>query len=86
MQALIDFDGWRRWKDFSQLNKEKEKEKEIALAGKKKKKKKNRMDLESNAGRSSNRGALGEGVAVSYTPKAGGTVRFVEASTFLVQI
>ncbi|KAI1005861.1 hypothetical protein K3495_g2358 [Podosphaera aphanis] len=25
MQALIDFDGWRKWKDFSQLNEEREK-------------------------------------------------------------
>ncbi|POS88207.1 hypothetical protein EPUL_002572, partial [Erysiphe pulchra] len=31
MQALIDFDGWRKWKDFSKLNEDKEqaKEKEI---------------------------------------------------------
>ncbi|RKF55049.1 two-component response regulator SSK1p [Golovinomyces cichoracearum] len=27
MQALIDFDGWRKWRDFSQLNEERERAK-----------------------------------------------------------
>jgi len=40
MQALIDFDGWRKWKDFSQSNKEDEA---------KKKKKGNRASLVGNA-------------------------------------
>lgn len=28
MQALIDFDGWRKWKDFSKLNEDREQAKE----------------------------------------------------------
>jgi len=33
MQALIDFDGWRRWKDFSQeAQKKEEAEKKAASA------------------------------------------------------
>lgn len=43
MQALIDFDGWRKWKDFSQMNEESEK-KSTGL----KAKKKNRMSLGSS--------------------------------------
>ncbi|TQN66576.1 Response regulator mcs4, partial [Colletotrichum shisoi] len=41
MQALIDFDGWRRWKDFSQQNDEAEAKKSAAL---KTKAKKNRLN------------------------------------------
>jgi len=37
MQALIDFDGWRKWKDFS-LSQETEKEKSAKLLATKKKK------------------------------------------------
>jgi osomolarity two-component system response regulator SSK1 len=34
MQALIDFDGWRKWKDFSQQNAdEKEMSKKSVLGG-----------------------------------------------------
>jgi osomolarity two-component system response regulator SSK1 len=49
MQALIDFDGWRKWKDFSQNNQaEKEKtSKSLALT---KKKKANRTSVGSNPG------------------------------------
>lgn len=47
MQALIDFDGWRKWKDFSQL-KEDESKKAAAAAVKTKKNK--RMSLGSNSG------------------------------------
>lgn len=32
MQALIDFDGWRKWKDFSQQNAEIEANKKAAKA------------------------------------------------------
>ncbi|CCF36717.1 response regulator receiver domain-containing protein [Colletotrichum higginsianum] len=42
MQALIDFDGWRRWKDFSQQNDEAEAKKSAAL---KTKAKKNRLSM-----------------------------------------
>jgi osomolarity two-component system response regulator SSK1 len=42
MQALIDFDGWRKWKDFSQTPGESEAAKK-ALA--KAKTKKNRQSL-----------------------------------------
>ena len=46
MQALIDFDGWRKWKDFSQLNAETEAAKKTTAAAKKKK----RMSMGSNGG------------------------------------
>ncbi|CAH0044630.1 unnamed protein product [Clonostachys solani] len=46
MQALIDFDGWRKWKDFSQLNQESEASKKATAAAKAKAtKKKNRSSL-----------------------------------------
>uniref|UniRef100_A0A8H7NLM4 Response regulatory domain-containing protein n=1 Tax=Bionectria ochroleuca TaxID=29856 RepID=A0A8H7NLM4_BIOOC len=46
MQALIDFDGWRKWKDFSQSNQESEASKKAAAAAKAKAtKKKNRSSL-----------------------------------------
>ena len=32
MQALIDFDGWRKWKDFSQKAEEDEATKKAAAA------------------------------------------------------
>lgn len=32
MQALIDFDGWRKWKDFSQKSEEKEASKRAAAS------------------------------------------------------
>jgi osomolarity two-component system, response regulator SSK1 len=51
MQALIDFDGWRKWKDFSQKNVENEPSKKVAVPGKSKAKK-NRMSLGSNTGMS----------------------------------
>jgi osomolarity two-component system, response regulator SSK1 len=43
MQALIDFDGWRKWKDFSQEAQENEASKKSATA--KAKLKKNRSSL-----------------------------------------
>ena len=60
MQALIDFDGWRKWKDFSQ-NKTtadgdtagKPEGKKTSLASSKKKK--NRQSVGSQAGGSSTR-------------------------------
>ena len=69
MQALIDFDGWRKWKDFSQgALTEKE---EVKAKEKSKKKKANRMSLGSNSGAGSSTSRLaireesaGEGVAV----------------------
>ncbi len=69
MQALIDFDGWRKWKDFSQQNTDTEKEGgsskiKAALA----KKKKNRASLGSvsaaNSGRVAGAGIREEGSAV----------------------
>lgn len=51
MQALIDFDGWRKWKDFSQQgNAEAEKEKGGKALAAAKKKKANRTSLGSNSG------------------------------------
>lgn len=44
MQALIDFDGWRKWKDFSQKAEEEEAAKKSALA-KTKAAKKNRLSM-----------------------------------------
>ena len=44
MQALIDFDGWRKWKDFSQNNIENDSTKKTVTASKLKAKK-NRMSL-----------------------------------------
>lgn len=49
MQALIDFDGWRKWKDFSQSNTENEPSKKATAPGKSKAKK-NRMSLGSIGG------------------------------------
>lgn len=58
MQALIDFDGWRKWKDFSQ-NRPAEDGGKAAPEGKKpllgNKKKKNRQSMGSQAGGSSTR-------------------------------
>jgi len=47
MQALIDFDGWRKWKDFSQstTNSAHESEKEGKGKSALEKKKKNRASL-----------------------------------------
>ncbi|KAI0105747.1 hypothetical protein GGR51DRAFT_519025 [Nemania sp. FL0031] len=45
MQALIDFDGWRRWKDFSQKTEASETAKKIAAASKAKLGKKNRLSM-----------------------------------------
>ena len=64
MQALIDFDGWRKWKDFSQqgVNKDDDSKADLKkLAASKKKK--NRASLGSNPGGSSSRVAILEEVA-----------------------
>jgi osomolarity two-component system response regulator SSK1 len=45
MQALIDFDGWRKWKDFSQNVEEENKKPTVN----KTKAKKNRMSLGSSS-------------------------------------
>ncbi|KAI0542683.1 hypothetical protein GGR58DRAFT_510010 [Xylaria digitata] len=46
MQALIDFDGWRKWKDFSQKTQENEAAKKSAAASKAKPvKNKNRLSM-----------------------------------------
>jgi len=56
MQALIDFDGWRKWKDFSQTdNKKKEDDKKGKLgantgASKEGKRKSNRTSMGNAAG------------------------------------
>ena len=47
MQALIDFDGWRKWKDFSQQAEETEASKK-ATEKAKAKAKKNRASLSSS--------------------------------------
>ena len=49
MQALIDFDGWRRWKDFSS-SQPKDEEKEGKKAATSKKKKGHRVSVGSNSG------------------------------------
>jgi osomolarity two-component system response regulator SSK1 len=62
MQALIDFDGWRKWKDFSQGNgevSEKSDGKKV-LSSANKKKKANRASVGSNPGASSSRLAIHE--------------------------
>ena len=46
MQALIDFDGWRKWKDFSQQAQDEEAKKTVTS----KIKKKNRSSLSSSTG------------------------------------
>lgn len=45
MQALIDFDGWRKWKDFSQNNVETEVANKKSAILNKSKAKKNRMSI-----------------------------------------
>lgn len=72
MQALIDFDGWRKWKDFSanQANANEEKEKKTLA-----KKKKNRVSVGSSgslgSGNSANRPAQGiDEMVDDATPKA----------------
>ncbi|KAI0975745.1 CheY-like protein [Xylaria arbuscula] len=45
MQALIDFDGWRKWKDFSQKTQETEAAKKAAAVVKAKPIKKNRLSM-----------------------------------------
>ena len=64
MQALIDFDGWRKWKDFSQQpDKSAESEKDAKSKAAAKKKKANRASLGSITGGSTNRLVLAEGSA-----------------------
>ncbi|KAG4410476.1 response regulator Mcs4 [Cadophora malorum] len=64
MQALIDFDGWRKWKDFSQQadteDKGGSKSAKLSAANKKKK---NRSSLGANPGGSTSRLAIQEEVA-----------------------
>ena len=65
MQALIDFDGWRKWKDFSQQpDKSAESEKDAKSKAAAKKKKANRASLGSMAGGSTSRLVLNDCVAV----------------------
>lgn len=45
MQALIDFDGWRKWKVISKEAEEEEAAKKAALAAAKAKAKKNKQAL-----------------------------------------
>lgn len=49
MQALIDFDGWRKWKDFSQERTAGELAKKTATAAAKAKAKRNRSSLSASA-------------------------------------
>lgn len=61
MQALIDFDGWRKWKDFSQQTaEEKEGKKTLLSSGNASKKKKNRVSLGSNPGASTSHSTIKE--------------------------
>lgn len=66
MQALIDFDGWRKWKDFSQQadteDKAASKSAKLSAANKKKK---NRSSLGANPGANSSRLAIQEEVTES---------------------
>lgn len=49
MQALIDFDGWRKWKDFSLVNEEKERASEMEREKEKHQRRKStRLSLHSN--------------------------------------
>jgi len=57
MQALIDFDGWRKWKDFSQATTDEGAEKKKIAA---KKKAKDRRSLGSNPGAGSSRVTIPE--------------------------
>jgi osomolarity two-component system response regulator SSK1 len=45
MQALIDFDGWRKWKDFSQKTQVVDAAKKTAISNKAKPVKKNRLSM-----------------------------------------
>lgn len=66
MQALIDFDGWRKWKDFSQQGgADTEKETKSAKLSATNKKKKNRSSLGSNPAGSTSRLAIKEETAES---------------------
>jgi osomolarity two-component system response regulator SSK1 len=58
MQALIDFDGWRKWKDISQATVDEGTEKKKNAA---KKKAKDRRSLGSNPGAASSRVTIPEG-------------------------
>ncbi|KAL2062163.1 hypothetical protein VTL71DRAFT_6429 [Oculimacula yallundae] len=60
MQALIDFDGWRKWKDFSQQADTEEKTSKSAKLSAANKKKKNRSSLGANPGGSTSRLAIQE--------------------------
>lgn len=60
MQALIDFDGWRKWKDFSQQADKEEKGAKSAKLSAANKKKKNRSSLGANPGGSTSRLAIQE--------------------------
>ena len=66
MQALIDFDGWRKWKDFSAQDKvAADNEKDTASKSKdaaKKKKKANRASLGSGGMAGGSRVSIGEAV------------------------
>ncbi|PVH76334.1 hypothetical protein DL98DRAFT_562054 [Cadophora sp. DSE1049] len=70
MQALIDFDGWRKWKDFSQQadteDKSGSKSAKLSAANKKKK---NRSSLGANPGGSTSRLAIQEEVTESEEGK-----------------
>ncbi|CZT48430.1 related to response regulator Mcs4 [Rhynchosporium secalis] len=60
MQALIDFDGWRKWKDFSQQADTDDKNTKSAKLSAANKKKKNRSSLGANPGGSTSRLAIQE--------------------------
>lgn len=49
MQALIDFDGWRKWKDFSQKTEDDDATKKAAAAKAKATKKNHRLSMTSAA-------------------------------------
>jgi osomolarity two-component system, response regulator SSK1 len=49
MQALIDFDGWRKWKDFTEDNDTKKTDSKKTAAVSKAKKLKNRQSLNASA-------------------------------------
>lgn len=68
MQALIDYDGWRKWKDFSQTNADNEKSSTKESKAKDKKKKGHRASLGSNSGTAVTKSIMEENEDVAKEP------------------
>ncbi len=65
MQALIDFDGWRKWKDFSSLTSSKDSEDKGEKKLASKKKKGSRMSVGSGSGSSTVRPPVREEIVAA---------------------